>query len=149
MAIENVRTLEQVRDNSVATRTFAMQLLVGFSIVASVLTLVGVYGVLSLSVASRRREIAVRSAVGAQGRDIRKLVFADAFRLIAGGVVAGIVAAIVLSRGLTAFLFEVEATDPLTLAGVGVLFASVALMACWMPTRRAAQIDPLEALRSE
>ena len=93
-------------------RTFAMQLLVGFSIVASVLTLVGVYGVLSLSVASRRREIAVRSAVGAQRRDIRKLVFADAFRLIAGGVVAGIVAAIVLSRGLTSFLFEVEPTDP-------------------------------------
>ena len=149
VAIENVRTLEQVRDNSVASRTFAMQLLVGFSIVASVLTLVGVYGVLSLSVASRRREIAVRSAVGAQQRDIRKLVFADAFRLIAGGVAAGIVAAVVLSRGLTSFLFEVETTDPLTLIGVGVLFASVALLACWVPSRRAARIDPLEALRSE
>jgi putative ABC transport system permease protein len=149
VAIENVRTLEQVRDNSVATRTFAMQLLVGFSIVASVLTLVGVYGVLSLTVASRRREIAVRSAVGAQERDIRNLVFADAFRLIAGGVVAGIVVAVVLSRGLTSFLFEVEATDPLTLIGVGMLFASVALLACWIPSRRAARIDPLEALRSE
>jgi len=149
VAIENVRTLEQVRDDSVATRRFAMQLLVGFSIVASVLTLVGVYGVLSLTVASRRREIAVRSAVGAQVRDIRNLVFADAFRLIAGGVVAGIVAAVVLSRGLTSFLFEVEATDPPTLIGVGLLFASVALLACWIPTRRAARIDPLEALRSE
>jgi putative ABC transport system permease protein len=149
VAIENVRTLEQVRDNSVATRTVAMQLLVGFAIVASVLTLVGVYGVLSLSVASRRREIAVRGAVGAQQRDIRKLVFADAFRLIAGGVAAGIAAAVVLSRGLTSFLFEVEATDAPTLIGVGVLFASVALLACWMPTRRAARIDPLEALRSE
>jgi putative ABC transport system permease protein len=149
VAIENVRTLEQVRDNSVATRTFAMQLLVGFSIVASVLTLVGVYGVLSLSVAARRREIAVRSAVGASGRDIRNLVFADAFRLIAGGVLAGVAAAIVLSRGLTSFLFEVEPTDAPTLVAVGVLFASVALLACWMPTRRAAQIDPLEALRSE
>jgi putative ABC transport system permease protein len=149
VAIENVRTLERVRDNSVATRTFAMQLLVGFSLVASVLTLVGVYGVLSLSVASRRREIAVRSAVGASGRDIRNLVFADAFRLIAGGVLAGIVAAIVLSRGLTSFLFEVEPTDAPTLVGVGLLFASVALLACWMPTRRAARIDPLEALRSE
>jgi putative ABC transport system permease protein len=149
VAIENVRTLQQVRDNSVATRTFAMQLLVGFSIVASVLTLVGVYGVLSLSVAARRREIAVRSAVGASGRDIRNLVFADAFRLIAGGVLAGVAAAIVLSRGLTSFLFEVEPTDAPTLVAVGVLFASVALLACWMPTRRAAQIDPLEALRSE
>jgi putative ABC transport system permease protein len=149
VAVENVRTLEQVRDNSVATRTFAMQLLVGFSIVASVLTLVGVYGVLSLSVASRRREIAVRSAVGASGRDIRNLVFADAFRLIAGGVFAGIVAAVVLSRGLRSFLFEVEPTDATTLIGVGVLFASVSLLACWMPTRRASRIDPLEALRSE
>jgi putative ABC transport system permease protein len=149
VAIENVRTLEQVRDNSVATRTFAMQLLVGFSVVASVLTLVGVYGVLSLTVASRRREIAVRSAVGASGRDIRNLVFADALRLIAGGVAAGIVAAIVLSRGLTSFLFDVKPTDMPTLVAVGVLFATVALAACWLPTRRAAQIDPLEALRSE
>jgi putative ABC transport system permease protein len=149
VAIENVRTLEQVRDISVATRTFAMQLLVGFSIVASVLTLVGVYGVLSLTVASRRREIAVRSAVGASGRDIRNLVFADAFRLIAGGVLAGIVAAVLLSRGLTSFLFDVEPTDVPTLVSVGLLFASVALLACWMPTRRAARIDPLEALRSE
>jgi putative ABC transport system permease protein len=149
VAIENVRTLEQVRDNSVATRTFAMQLLVGFSIVASVLTLVGVYGVLSLSVASRRREIAVRSAVGATGRDIRNLVFADASRLIGGGVLAGILAAVVLSRGLTSFLFEVEPTDAATLVGVGLLFATVALLACWMPTRRASRIDPLEALRIE
>jgi putative ABC transport system permease protein len=149
VAIENVRTLEQVRDNSVATRTFAMQLLVGFSIVASVLTLIGVYGVLSLSVASRRREIAVRSAVGAQVRDIRNLVFADAFRLIAGGVLAGIAAAAVLARGLTTFLFDVEATDAPTLIGVGLLFASVALLASWMPTRRATRIDPIEALRSE
>jgi putative ABC transport system permease protein len=149
VAIENVRTLEQVRDNSVATRTFAMQLLVGFAMVASVLTLVGVYGVLSLSIASRRREIAVRSAVGAQQRDIRKLVFADAFRLIAAGIIAGILAAVILSRGLTSFLFEVEATDVPTLAGVGLLFASVALLACWVPTRRAARINPLEALRGD
>ena len=149
VAIENVRTLEQVRDDSVATRTFAMQLLVGFAIVASVLTLVGVYGVLSLSIASRRREIAVRSAVGAQQRDIRNLVFADAFRLIAGGVVAGIVVAVLLSRGLTSFLFEVDAMDATTLVGVGLLFATVALLACWVPTRRAATIDPLEALRNE
>ena len=76
-------------------------------------------------------------------------MFADAFRLIAGGVAAGIVAAVVLSRALTSFLFEVEATDAPTLVGVGLLFASVALLACWMPTRRAARIDPLEALRSE
>lgn len=104
---------------------------------------------LSLSVASRRREIAVRSAIGAQSGDIRRLVFTDAFRLIAGGVAAGVGAAIVLSRALTTFLFEVESTDPSTLVGVGLLFGVVSLLACWMPTHRASQIDPLEALRSE
>ena len=149
VAVENMKTLDQVRADSVATRTFATQLLVGFSIVASILTLVGVYGVLSLSVASRRREIAVRGAIGAQGHHIRKLVFSDAFRLIAGGVVAGVIVAVVLSRALATFLFGVESTDPATLISVGMLFAVVALLACWVPTHRAAQIDPLEALRSE
>jgi putative ABC transport system permease protein len=149
VAVENVKTLDQVRADSVATRTFATQLLVGFAIVASILTLVGVYGVLSLSVASRRREIAVRGAIGAQGHDIRRLVFTDAFRLIAGGVVAGVIAAVLLSRVLATFLFGVESTDPTTLISVGLLFAVVALLACWVPTQRAAQIDPLEALRSE
>jgi putative ABC transport system permease protein len=149
VAVENIKTLDQVRADSVATRTFATQLLVGFSIVASILTLVGVYGVLSLSVASRRREIAVRSAIGAQGHHIRRLVFSDAFRLIAGGVVAGVIVAILLSRALATFLFGVESTDPATLLSVGILFAVVALLACWVPTQRAAQIDPLEALRSE
>ena len=102
-AIENVKTLEQIRDESLASRTFAMHLLTGFSVVGSVLTLVGIYGVLSLSVASRRREFAIRSAVGAQQSHIRKLIFGEGFRLIAGGVLVGIVLAIVLSRVLSLF----------------------------------------------
>ena len=126
-----------------------MQLLVGFSLVGSVLTLVGIYGVLSLSVASRRREIAIRTAVGAERRDIRNLIFAEGFRLIAGGVISGIAAALILSRVLRSFLFEVEPTDPATLIGVGLLFASVALLACWVPTHRATRVNPLEALRYE
>jgi putative ABC transport system permease protein len=149
VAVENVKTLEQIRGDSLASRTFAMQLLVGFSIVGSVLTLVGIFGVLSLSVASRRRELAIRSAVGAQQRDIRNLIFGEGFRLIASGVIAGMVAALVLSRVLRSFLFEVEPTDPITLIGVGLLFASVALFACRVPTRRAAKVDPVEALRYE
>jgi putative ABC transport system permease protein len=149
VAIENVKTLEQIRSDSLASRTFAMQLLVGFSLVGSVLTLVGIYGVLSLSVAARRREIAIRAAVGAEWRHIRNLVFGDGFRLIAGGVVSGIAAALILSRVLKSFLFEVAPTDPVTLIGVGLLFATVALLACWAPTRRAAKVDPLEALRYE
>jgi len=89
-AIENVKTLEQIRDESLASRIFAMNLLTGFSVLGSVLTLVGIYGVISLSVASRRRELAIRSAVGAQQKDIRTLIFGEGFRLIAGGVLAGL-----------------------------------------------------------
>lgn len=149
VAIENMKTLDEIRSESLASRNFAMQLLVGFSVVGSVLTLVGIYGVLSLSVASRRREIAIRAAVGAERRDIRNLVFAEGFRLIAGGVISGMAAALLLSRVLRSFLFGVQPTDALTLIGVGLLFAAVALFACWAPTRRAARVDPLEALRYE
>ncbi len=148
-AVENVKTLEQVRSDSLASRTFAMELLVGFSIAGSVLTLVGIYGVLSLSVASRRRELAIRAAVGAEQRDIQKLVFGEGFRLIAGGVIAGIAAAVLLSRVLKTFLFDVEPTDPVTLIAVGLMFAIVASIACWAPTRRAGRVNPLEALRYE
>jgi putative ABC transport system permease protein len=148
-AIENVKTLEQIRDESLASRTFAMQLLVGFAVVGSVLTLVGIYGVLFLSVTSRRRELAIRSAVGAQQKDIRKLIFGEGFRLIAAGVVAGVALAMVLSRVLRSFLFEVEPGDPATLVVVGLLFVGVALLACWVPVRRAEKVNPVEALRYE
>ena len=148
-AIENVKTLEQIRDDSLASRTFAMQLLIGFSLVGSALTLGGVYGVLSLSVASRRKELAIRSALGAQQKDIRKLIFGEGFQLIAGGVLAGVALAIILSRALRSFLFEVQPSDPATLLVVGALFVGVALLACWVPVRRAAGVDPLEALRYE
>jgi putative ABC transport system permease protein len=148
-AIENPKTLQQIRDDSLASRTFAMQLLVGFSVVGSLLTLVGIYGVLSLSVASRRRELAIRSAVGAEQKDIRNLIFGEGFRLIASGVLAGIVLAIVLSRVLRTFLFDVQPGDPATVIAVGALFVGVALLACWVPVRRAAKVDPLEALRYE
>ena len=148
-AIENVKTLEQIRDESLASRTFAMNLLTGFSVVGSALTLVGIYSVLSLSVASRRRELAIRSAVGAQQSDIRKLIFGEGFRLIAGGVLIGAALAILLSRVLRSFLFEVQPNDPATFLVVGALFVGVGLLACWMPVRRAARVDPLEALRYE
>jgi putative ABC transport system permease protein len=126
-----------------------MQLLVGFAVVGSMLTLVGIYGVLSLSVASRRRELGIRLAVGAQQSDIRSLIFGEGFRLIAGGVFAGVVLALGLSRVLRTFLFEVQPNDPMTLVLVGALFTAVALLACWVPVRRAAKVDPLEAIRYE
>jgi putative ABC transport system permease protein len=148
-ATEDPKTLEQIRDDSLASRTFAMQLLVGFSVAGSVLTLVGIYGVLSLSVASRRRELAIRTAIGAEPKDVRNLIFGEGFRLIASGVLAGIVLAIILSRVLSTFLFEVRPTDPITLIVVACLFVGVAMLACWAPVRRATKIDPLEALRYE
>jgi putative ABC transport system permease protein len=148
-AVEHVKTMDEIRSDSLASRTFAMQLLVGFAVVGSVLTLVGIYGVLALSVASRRREIAIRAAVGAEQRHIRSLVFAEGMRLIAGGVVLGLGAAVVLAGLLRTFLFGVEATDAATFAGVCVLFGVVALGACWGPVRRASRVDPIEALRYE
>jgi len=149
VSIENLKTLEEIRDDSQASRSFAMRLLIGFSIVASALTLVGIYGVLSLSVVARRREIAICTAMGAGQRDIMKLVLGEGLRLIAVGVAAGLTAAIALSQILRSFLFEVEPTDPVTLIAVGLLFVGVALLACWGPARRAAKVDPLEALRYE
>ncbi len=149
VAVENVKTLDEIRSDSLASRIFAMRLLTGFSVVGTVLTLIGIYGVLSLSVASRRREIAIRAAVGAQRRNIRNLVFAEGFRLIAGGAVSGVAAAFILARVLRSFLFGVEPTDPATLITVGVLFAAVTLLACWVPGRRAAAVEPAEALRYE
>jgi len=149
VAIENVKTLDRIRGESLASRTFAMQLLVGFSLVGSILTLVGIYGVLALSVASRRREIAIRAAVGAERRHIRNLVLVEGCRLIAGGMFAGAVATLLFSRVLRSFLFGVEATDPVTFVVVAVVFAAVALLACWVPMRRAATVDPIEALRYE
>jgi putative ABC transport system permease protein len=149
VAVEHVKTMDEIRVESLASRTFAMQLLVGFSVVGSTLTLVGIYGVLALSVASRRREIAIRAAVGAEARHIRRLVFAEGLRLIAGGVVLGVAAAMALSGVLQSFLFGVGATDAATFAGVCVLFGAVALGACWGPVRRASKVDAIEALRYE
>ena len=148
-AVENIKTLEQIRSDSTASKTFATQLLVGFSVVASVLTLVGIYGVLSLSVAARRREIAIRSAVGAQRRDILGLILGEGLRLIAGGVSIGLLTAILLSWVLSSLLFGVNRNDPLTLIAVGLLFTVVALVACWLPARRASKVDPMVALRYE
>jgi len=149
VAVEKVKTLDEIRSDSIASRIFASQLLVGFSIVGTVLTVVGVYAVLALSVASRRREIAIRTAIGAHRRDIRKLVIGEGFRLVGGGLVVGVIGALSVARVLQSFLYGVAPTDPLTIATAGLLFLGVTLIACWAPSRRAAAVDPLEALTCE
>ncbi|HEY4354517.1 MAG TPA: ABC transporter permease [Acidobacteriaceae bacterium] len=146
-AIENVKTLAQIRDESLASRTFAMRLLVGFSAVGGVLTLVGIYGVLSLSVVARRRELAIRCAVGAQRSDIRGLILGEGFRVIAGGVVLGLALSVALSQALKSSLYEVQPSDPATLIVVGFLFVAVGLLASWVPAWRAEKVNPLDALR--
>jgi len=149
VAVEHVKTLEDIRTDSLASRVFARQLLVGFSAIGTLLTVIGVYGVLALSIASRRREIAIRAAIGAHRRDIRNLVLREGLGLVAAGIGVGILAALAMARMLASFLYGVEPTDSATIVGAGVLFVAVTILACWMPTRRAAAIDPLEALKCE
>jgi putative ABC transport system permease protein len=148
-AVEKVKTLDEIRSDSIASRIFASQLLIGFSIVGTVLTVVGVYGVLALSVASRRREIAIRAAIGAHHRDIHNLVIGEGFRLVAGGLVVGVIGALSVARVLQSFLYGVAPTDPLAIATAGLLFLAVTFIACWAPSRRAAAVDPVEALTCE
>ena len=126
-----------------------MRLLVGFSLLGSVLALIGIYSVLFLSVGSRRREIAIRMAVGAQRLDVLGLIFRQGFKLIAGGLIWGTAVALALAQLIRALLFGVEPADPVTFAAVATLFTVVALLACWLPARRAATVDPMEALRYE
>jgi putative ABC transport system permease protein len=149
VAVENIKTLDEIRGESLASRTFAMELLIGFAVIGCVLTLGGVYSVLSLSVAARRREIAIRSAVGAERGRILNLVIRQGLRLLVIGAVAGVVVAIAASRVLQTWLFGVEAFDPLTLLGATCLFIALGLIACWAPAYRASTIEPVEALRAQ
>jgi putative ABC transport system permease protein len=149
VAIESVKTLSEIRGESLASRTLAMQLLIGFATIACLLTLGGVYSVLSLSVAARRREIAIRSAVGAERGRILGLVMQQGLRMIVIGAAAGVLVSIALSRLLQTWLYGVAAIDPATLVGASALFVVVALIACWAPAYRASTIEPVEALRAE
>jgi putative ABC transport system permease protein len=148
-AVEHITTMSDIRRESTASRTFAMRLLTGFAATAMLLALVGLYGVLSLSVGSRTKEIAVRKAVGAQGHQIVGLVLGEGGRLIALGLALGTIAALSLGRLLEALLFDVHPTDPLALAAAAVLFGLIALLACLVPAWRAGRVDLMEALRQE
>jgi putative ABC transport system permease protein len=148
-AVERVTTMAEIRRDSVAPRTFAMRLLIGFAVVATVLALVGLYGVLSLSVNSRVKEIAVRKAVGAQEYQIARLVLGDGSKLIAGGLVLGAVGAVFVGRLLRTLLFDVTPSDPIALGLAAIVFAVVGLAACALPALRASRVDLMESLRQE
>jgi predicted permease len=147
--IHNVRSLEQIRSESVARERFILALVGSFAATALILAMVGVYGVLSNLVAQRTREIGIRLALGAQARDVRRLVVQHGLTLTLAGVAVGLATAFMLTRMMKALLFGVSATDPLTFALIPLLLTLVALLACWIPARRATKVDPLIALRCE
>ena len=149
VSVENVKTLEQIRAESVAPRTFAMNLLLGFAVMACLLSSVGIYGVLSLAANSRRTEIAIRMAIGAQRADVLRLILGGGVRLAAVGIGVGLVIALALASGLKTYLFRVQPADPLTLIGMVVVIMAITLATCWIPAYRATRVDPLAALRNE
>jgi ABC-type antimicrobial peptide transport system permease subunit len=124
-----------------------MLLLVLFSVLALILAAVGIYGLMAYSVSQRTHEIGVRLAIGAQRRDVLRLVLRDGARLTFLGIALGIIAALALTRLMATLLFEVTPTDPATFAAVAILLAVVALAACYIPARRATRVDPMVALR--
>ena len=148
-AVFNVRTMEQAVSRSVAARRFTMILLAVFAVLALVLAAVGIYGVISYSVAQRTREVGIRMALGARTSDVIKLVVRDGLKLVMIGVGIGLAAAFALTRLMTTLLFGVTPTDAVTYATVALGLVLVALIACCIPARRATKVDPLVALRFE
>jgi len=147
--IYGVQSMDSLVSDSISSRRFLMILLVAFATLALVLASVGVYGVISYAVGQRTHEIGIRMALGARSQDILQLILGLGGKLAATGVVAGLVAALGLTRLMASFLYGVGATDPFTFAGVAVLLSVVALAACYIPARRAARVDPMVALRYE
>jgi putative ABC transport system permease protein len=144
-----VRTMEELVTRWLGPRRFNLWLLGVFAALALVLASVGIYGVISYSVSQRTRELGVRVALGATQRDIVKLIVGHGLVLTLCGVALGLAGAFFLTRWLATLLFEVSTTDPLTFAVIPLLLAAVALLASWLPARRATRIDPLTALRQE
>jgi putative ABC transport system permease protein len=149
LAMANVTTMQQVLVASTAGPRFSMALLGAFAGLAVLLAAVGIYGVLSYSVSSRTHEIGVRMALGAQRGDVLRLVIKQGLALILVGVAAGLAAAYALAHVMANLLYEVSATDPAVFALVPLLLAVVALVACYVPARRATKVDPMVALRYE
>jgi putative ABC transport system permease protein len=147
--VANIETMERLLAKTVAPRRFNLLLLGVFALVGLMLAGVGLYGVMSYTVTQRTREIGVRMAMGAQTGDVLRLVIGEGMKLALIGVLLGLGCALALTRLLKTLLFEVSATDPLTFSVIAAALTLVALLACWLPARRATKVDPLIALRHE
>jgi putative ABC transport system permease protein len=147
--ISKVRTFKQLLSDSLSARRFNMLLLSVFGLVGLFLAAAGVYGVLSYSVTQRTHEIGIRMALGAERRAVLKLIVGEGMVLALIGVGIGWIGALVLTRLMSGLLFGITATDRMTYVGVSLLLAGVALLACYIPARRASKVDPMVALRYE
>jgi putative ABC transport system permease protein len=146
-ALFQIRTLDEVISNSLAQRRFNSLLMVIFAALAGLLAAVGIYGVIAYSVTQRTHEIGVRLALGAQPFDVLKMVLGQGVRLSLVGIALGLVASFALTRVLSSLLYGVSATDPITFLGIPLLLTAVALLASYLPARRATKVDPMIALR--
>jgi len=148
-AVYEMRSMEEVVAHSIARQRMAMILLSILSALALALSAIGVYGVIAYLAAQRTREIGVRMALGATRGDVLQLVLRQGMRIALAGIGAGIVAALWLTRLLAKMIYGVGATDPVTFGGVALLLTAVALLACYVPARRAMRVDPMSALRCD
>jgi putative ABC transport system permease protein len=144
-----IRTMDSYLDESLAARRFTLSLLGLFAILALLLGAVGIYGVMAYTVTQRAHEIGIRLALGAQTGDVLKLVVRHGLALVSAGIALGLAGAFALTRVITSLLFNVGATDPVTFLSLPLLLAAVALLACWLPARRATKVDPLVAIRHD
>jgi len=149
LPLARVRTLQEICDKSLARTSFTLVMLGIASAMALLIGLVGIYGVISYSVSQRTREIGIRIALGAQRREMLRLVLGEGLVVIVIGLAIGLGASLALTRFLSGLLFGVSPTDPVTFAGVAALLALVALVACYVPARRAMRVDPMVAVRHE
>ena len=147
--LSEIATMEQIFAKAVAPQRFNLMLVSLFAALALALSTVGVYGVIAYSVTQRAQEMGVRLALGANSRDILRLIIGQAMRVSLLGVGLGLVAAVALTRVMSSLLFEVSATDPVVFVGLAVVLIAVTLVASYIPARRATKVDPLVALRYE
>src|SRR6266511_3767440 len=147
--VASIRTMDELLERALSGAKFALLLFTLFAALALVLAAIGIYGVMATAVTQRTHEIGLRMALGAQRRDVLRLVIGEGMIQVFIGIAAGLASAMALTRLMSSLLFGVSATDPVTLALITLLLASVALLACYLPARRATKVDPLVALRYE
>jgi putative ABC transport system permease protein len=147
--VYNIRTMDEIRSDSVSTERLNLALLSIFAGLALVLAIVGIYGVMSYSVTQRTHEIGIRMAIGAKPVDVFRMVIGQGMMLALIGVACGLLGAFGLTRLMASMLFGVEPTDPVTFASIAILLTAVALVACYLPSRRATKVDPMVSLRYE